>query len=457
MDFPEQVKQALLLFNKLKKSPLFFAIISLVIIVTFFSFSSALQTQHSQQKADSALELGAFPITIPNIKYGFALDTFMVSEGIIKENQFLADILLKHKVDYVNIDKLARNDTFDVRQLRFGKPFTILSRDTSQSADYFIYEPSVYEYVVFSLKDSLDVYRVRRPITNSVNKASGIIESSLWNTMIDNGLSYELTAKLEDALQWSIDFHHLQKNDRFKVVYDEKSIEGNTVGVGKVHAAYYKNLNNEYYAIYYENGEHVGYYDKEGHPMKRTFLKAPVKYSRISSRYNRRRFHPILRRVRPHLGTDYAAPYGTPIYAVGNGVVTHAGYTKGNGRYVKIKHDKTYQTQYLHMQGFAKDIRSGAHVKQGQVIGYVGSTGLATGPHVCFRFWKNGKQVNHLNITFPPAKPLPEEELPKFFEIRDKYLSELEGIKFKVKEPSIELEAKVDSIPTVSITSPANP
>ena len=226
------------------------------------------------------------------------------------------------------------------------------------------------------------------------------------------------------------------------MIYEDKSIDGKSVGVGKVHAAYYKNLDNEYYAYYFENSKHNGYFDEKGRTMKKAFLKSPVKYSRISSKFNRRRFHPILRRVRAHLGTDYAAPYGTPIYAVADGVITKASRTRGNGNYVKIRHDETYQTQYLHMQKFAKGTRPGAHVKQGQVIGYVGSTGLATGPHVCFRFWKNGRQVNHLRLNLPPPDPMPEEDLPAFFELRDSMKIELDKIPFL--KPKVESEEDKD-------------
>ena len=381
--------------------------------------------------ADEVIDLGSFPVVIPTIKYGFALDTFQVIEDQIQPNQFLADILMAQKVDFMTVEQVVQNakGVFDVRQLRSGKDYMILTKDTTQSADYFIYEPSVYVYYVFDLKKDLKVYKVERPIEKEMRYSEGVIESSLWNAMVENGLSFELAAKMEDALQWSVDFHHLQKDDCFQLVYEQEYIEGSPVGVGKVHAAYYKNYDNHYYAIYYDHPEDdkKGYYDKEGRPMNKGFLKAPVKYSRISSGYNPNRFHPILKRRRPHLGTDYAAPYGTPIYAVGNGVVSKAGYTRGNGNYVKIRHNKTYETQYLHMQKFAKGITPGVHVKQGQVIGYVGSTGLATGPHVCFRFWKNGKQVNHLRLTFPPPKPLPQEDLPAFFEVRDQYVSILEN------------------------------
>ncbi|MEM8907674.1 MAG: peptidoglycan DD-metalloendopeptidase family protein [Bacteroidota bacterium] len=428
----------------------------LAIAVSYYWSTYSLNKQMTSRVNLSAL--GAFPVQVPTIKYGFALDTFFVHEGQIQTNQFLSDILLQHKVDYLAIDELARNakDVFDVRNLRANKPYTILSRDTSQSADYFIYEPSVFGYVVYNLKER-SAKKVEHPISIEVEKSAGLIESSLWNTMTDNGMSYELAAKMEDALAWSIDFHHIQKGDRFKLIYEQQYIDGQKVGIGEIHAAYYKNFDNEYYAIYFENDKHNGFYDLEARPMKKAFLKSPVKYSRISSRYNLRRFHPILKRTRPHYGTDYAAPRGTPIYAVADGVVTKASRTRGNGNFVKIKHDKVYQTQYLHMQGFAKGIRSGVHVKQGQVIGYVGSTGLATGPHVCFRFWKNGKQVNHLRQNLPPPDPMPKEDIPKFNVVRDQMKAALDQIPFPtivVEETSSEEEASIEktenSTPPVS-------
>lgn len=385
--------------------------------------------------------IGSFPVTIPTLKYGFALDTFMVHNDTIQNNQFLADILLKHHIDYITIDELARNTTevFDVRGLRANKPYTILSKDTSQAAQYFIYEPSVFSYVVYDLQNKTAT-KVDRPITTLIKTASGIIESSLWNTMTDNGLSYELASKMEDALAWSIDFHHIQKNDRFKLVFEEQSIDDQPVGVGAIKAAYYKNLDNEYHAIYFENERHHGFYDLEARSMEKAFLKAPVKYSRISSRFNRNRFHPVLRRRKAHLGTDYAAPHGTPIFAVADGLVTKATRSRGNGNYVKIKHDDVYQTQYLHMSRFGKGIRSGAHVKQGQTIGYVGSTGLATGPHVCFRFWKNGKQVNHLKQNLPPPDPMPKEDIPKFNEVRDIMLAKINAIRFADEKQAVEIK-----------------
>lgn len=432
------VDQAESFFERLKrktKSTSWFLPLALTstVIIGSFSVFFLFFNGRSPEKAPKLdfKELGALPAVVPTMKYGFAVDTFQVFIDEIRSGTFLGDILQKHNVPYIDVDRLVKNakDVFDVRHFKAGKDYTVLTKDSTQRADYFIYEPNVYEYVVFHLKDSLQVERVKREMTTELKTASGYVQSSLWKTMTSQGLSFELTDKMEDALQWSIDFHHLQKGDEFKLVYDQNYIEGEEVGVGRVHAAYYKNAGqNEYYAIYFETEKDEGYYDLTGKPMKTSFLKAPVKASRISSYYNLNRLHPILKYRRPHYGTDYAAPYGTPIMAVGDGVILNASYTSGNGNYVKIKHDDNIQTQYLHMQKFASGIRPGVHVKQGQTIGYVGSTGLATGPHVCFRFWKGGKQINHLRLSFPPAEPLPDKDLPAFHATKDSFLEMLSGI-----------------------------
>lgn len=398
--------------------------------LAFFGFQKYQQQATISQAAK--VKLDAFKVEDPNVKYGFLLDTFNMDNQMIKENEFISDILTSYKVDYLDIEEMVTNykEIFDVRTLRAGKPYTILRKDTSAAAEYFIYEPSVYSYIVFDFKNK-DVKKVERPIEKRIEEASGVIETSLWNTMVDNGLSYELTSKMEDALAWSVDFHYIQKDDRFKLIYERHYIDGQPVGVGDIKGAYYKNYDNEYYAFFYENDRHSGFYDTEARPMKKAFLKSPVQYSRVSSGFNMRRFHPILKRRKPHLGTDYAAPRGTPIRAVADGVVVRRGYTRGNGNFIKIKHDKVYQTQYLHMNGFAKGVSNGVHVKQGQTIGYVGSTGLATGPHVCFRFWKNGRQVNHLRENLPPPEPMPSEDIPLFNEIRDSLKVQLDSIEFR--------------------------
>jgi len=248
------------------KKPLFAGLIVMAIAFGLYQFNLVKQSPSKLNLTN----VGAFHVLKPNLQYGLALDTFFVSKDTIQNNQFLADILLQHKVDYLAIDELAKNskDVFDVRNLRANKPYLVLAKDTSQSADFFIYEPSVFSYVVYDLKNK----------TTKEVKRAGVVESSLWNTMTDNGLSYELAAKMEDALAWSIDFHHIQKGDRFKLIFEQQYIEGEKVGIGAVQAAYYKNYDNEYYAIYFENEKHHGFYDLEARPMKKAFLKSPVKY-----------------------------------------------------------------------------------------------------------------------------------------------------------------------------------
>ena len=429
-------------YLKLNKKHLAFGSGIAITSIALISYLSFGYQDTPQQLSSSPKQMGMlshFPISKPNIKYGFMLDKFEISKGEIKPNQFLSEILDQHHVAYEKVDALVRNttDIFDVRKLRAGKNFTILSKNADSPAEYFIYEPDVYGYVIYDINNA-SAKIVKREITTKVQGASGIIESSLWQTMVDNELSYDLAARLEDVFGWSIDFHHIQNGDRFKVIYEQNYIDDQPVGVGEILGAYYKNYDNEYFGIHFENEKHTGYYDLEARPMKKNFLKSPVKYSRISSRFNRNRFHPVLKRRKAHLGTDYAAPYGTPIMSVANGVVTRASRTRGNGNFVKIKHDKTHQTQYLHMQKFAKGISPGVHVKQGQVIGYVGSTGLATGPHVCFRFWKNNRQVNHLRLNFPPPEPMPQGDIPRFNIIKDEMVKKLAAIVYKEKEKMAE-------------------
>ena len=394
--------------------------------------------------AASTDELGALPIVEPTIKNGFVLDYYHVVEDVIEENEFMADILLKHNVSYQKINEIAdlTKDTLNVRSIRSSKSYMVLNVDTSTAADYFIYEPSVYKYWVYDLNNPEKCREVHRKVDKEIKMASGVIESSLWNTMTSNGLNYDLSTRMEDALAWSVDFHHTQKGDRFKLIFEENSIDGEVVGVGDLVGAFFENSDHEYYAIYFENEKHEGFFDLEGRSMKRAFLKSPVKFSRISSSFGRR-FHPILKRRKMHLGTDYAAPAGTPIMAVADGVVSKRAFTRNNGRYVKIKHDESISTQYLHMSKFEKTVKQGSHVKQGQTIGYVGKTGLATGNHVCFRFWKNGKQVNHLKMNLPPPDPMPKDDLPRYFHVRDSIKSVLDDIDFDLSILSEELISKL--------------
>ncbi len=227
-----------------------------------------------------------------------------------------------------------------------------------------------------------------------LRSAGGIIKTTLWEAVLDRGIHYQVLDRMNEALKWSVDLYHLNTGDKFKVIYDEYWVDDELVSIGKLHAVYLKTGGKEYYAFLLDDVSEPGYYDQTGKPVRRTFLKAPLKYGRISSYFSPERLHPVLGDVRAHKGTDYAAPAGTPILAVADGDVETVSETANNGKFVKIRHDAVYETQYLHMSGFAEGMKAGLRVQQGQVIGFVGQTGLATGPHVCYRFWKNGEQVD---------------------------------------------------------------
>ena len=392
-------------------------LLSIVGLTALFIFSNELPFSGLFKKEKPNLsKLGSLPLVIPTIKYGFAIDTFSMVENTVKNGDVIGNILNENGVDAQIIHNIMADNQhiFKPSNFRVGEKYNLFKSLDGKELEYLVYEPNVYHYFVFNFIDSIGIKKIERPVTKKIKTTSGTIESSIWNAMAQQGSSPELIAKLEDALQWSIDFYHLQKGEKFKIVYESHNIEGKEIGAGLVLAAKYEMEKNTINAIYYSKPAFKGYYDLEGRPLNKGFLRSPLRFSRISSYFNTSRLHPILRRVRPHFGTDYAAPHGTPIMSVGNGVVLEAMYSGGNGNYVKIKHDKQHTTQYLHMSRIGPGIRSGAQVQQGQTIGFVGSTGLATGPHVCFRFWKNGQQVNHLRLSFPPPEPLPKEEISSF-------------------------------------------
>ena len=358
-------------------------------------------------------------------QYGFQSELYHFDTYNIEPNLYLSDILLYEGINFKKIVEIENNskDIFSTRNFKAGNKYTLVRQEECGEPLCLVYEPDKFSYVQYFFNDKATIQQITKPVETCVETASGIIEGSLWDAMIKSGLSPVLIDKMEDALSSAVDFYHTQKGDKFYLMYEELHVDGVKAGHGDVLGAKYTNERGEHYAIYFENERYGGHYDLEGHPTKSQFLRAPVKYSRISSRFNRSRFHPIKKRRIPHLGTDYAAAGGTPIFSVSDGVIEKAAFTRNNGKYVKVRHDKTYQSQYLHMSGFAKGIKKGVRVKQGQVIGYVGKTGLATGNHVCFRFWKNGKQINHLRENFPPADPLPEEQLPEFEMEKEKIMS----------------------------------
>jgi murein DD-endopeptidase MepM/ murein hydrolase activator NlpD len=370
--------------------------------------------------------------------YGMNVTGLNIIEGKVSKNQTLATILSPFNVPYQIIDEIAKKskDVFDVRWIATDKKFTVITPSNSSKAHFFIYEPNPAEYVVFNL-DSVDVYKAEKPSEIRKREIGGIIESSLYNGMVDKGISPELIDEFADLYGWSVDFQSLQKGDVYKVVFEEKLVEGKVVSVSNIHLAYFEHKGDPMHAIPFEQNGQISFFDQNGNSFKKEFLRDPLKYSRISSRYNLNRFHPVQKRYKAHLGTDYAAPTGTEIRSVGDGSVVEARYTSANGNYVKIKHNGTYTTQYLHMSKIGKGIRAGVRVRQGQVIGYVGSTGLATGPHLCFRFWKHGKQVDWLKEKIPPSEPISKENQAAFLTKKDEAIRLLAQINPQVDDRNL--------------------
>ncbi len=371
--------------------------------------------------------------------FGIRVDTLDVEQNIIGKDQFLADIFLEYNINYPTIHKIteASGGIFDFRRMRAGNPYYVMHEgDSSKTMKYFIYEKNKVEYVVCHLTDSICVYMGEKEVEVRQKSASGVINSSLYMTLIDNGLPITLALKLADVYAWTIDFYHLQPGDKFKVIYEEQFVEEASIGVKEIKAAYFEHYGKEIYACLYTSPEDTiaKFFDQNGENLQKAFLKMPLKFGRLSSRYNPSRYHPVLKRRKAHLGTDYAAPHGTPILSTGDGVVIERAYKKHNGNYIKIKHNSTFTTQYLHMSKFAKGIRVGTYVSQGQTIGYVGSTGLATGPHVCYRFWKNNKQVDPLREEMPPSDPIPQEHLPIYSIFFDSARVHLDTIEYSIVE-----------------------
>lgn len=382
-------------------------------------------------------KLGNLPLRPANVQWGFALDKFTLFEDELRSGDILGEILMKQGVAYSTVNQLVQQakGVFDITSMRVGKQYHFLFSEKGSSPDCMIYEPSPYEYVVFHLKENPRVEVVKRQVDTKVVASSGVLETNFWQALTDNGLTDELADGMIDILATSVDFYHQKQGDRFKMVYEQHFVEGKAVGTGKIIAAVYEREGKLSYAFNYDKPtESCKYFDFDGRPARSAFLKSPVKFSRISSRYSLNRLHPILGYSRPHFGTDYAAPHGTPIQSVADGTVLEATRRGGNGLFVKIRHDGTYESQYLHMSGFAKGIRPGTRVAQGQTIGYVGSTGLATGPHVCFRFWKNGRQVDHTRLNLPSTKQMQGADLQQFIVERDKLVKMLEGVPYKTQE-----------------------
>ncbi len=404
------------------------------------------QTPESEEEfVSEEVEVDSSLIYTPTLYYGYPVDSFDVVEGKVKWNQNLSEILSAFNISFKEIHTLAQNakSVYDVRKLKAGANYSIIhDRDSLKTARQFIFEPSQTEYVVYNLVDTIYAELQKKPIKVTERQLAAEINSSLYNAILDQGASPLLVNQLVDVFAWQVDFFRIAKGDKFKLIYEEETVEDKIVGIKSIKGAYFEHWGKPYYAIAYPTDEKVDFFDEKGNSLRKTLLRAPLNYSRISSRFSLRRFHPVQKRYKAHLGTDYAAPTDTPIRTVGDGVVLEARYHSGNGNYVKIKHNSNYTTQYLHMSKIARGIRPGTTVKQGQTIGYVGSTGLANGPHLCFRFWKNGRQVDALKVDLPSSSGIDSTRIHDFKVFSDSLKTVLDNIKLENAEP---LLAKIPS------------
>lgn len=381
------------------------------------------------------------PVKLPVVKeYGYNLNNFKVVKDTIRPGDSFGAILDSHGVTRAKVFEIATSiqDTFNVAKIRAGKPYVLLkSKDTSEKAQVFVYQHNLVDYTVVDFRDSINVAKKKKPVKLVEKTASGTIESSLLQTFDDENLSFAVAYKMSDIYAWTIDFTRLQAGDQFKVVYTERFIDDTIpAGIEQIKASYFLHRDKPIYAFRFKDdtiNNSWDYFDEKANNLRRAFLRAPVQFSRISSRFNlKRRIKFYGNRIRPHRGTDFAAPIGTPILATADGIVTKSERKGGNGKYVKLRHNATYETQYLHMSRQA--VKVGQYVRQGDVIGYIGMTGNTSGPHVCYRFWKNGKQVDPFKEELPTSKPLEDSLKPAFFQFIEPLKNTLENIPLTSKQ-----------------------
>lgn len=387
----------------------------------------------------------------PELRYGINIDNINIEHKRVKRNEFLGTILEREGISSQQVYTLSQKykDVFDVRKIRVGGNYELFhTQDTVPELAYFVYEKNIAELVIYDFtKEEVEASTWLKEIKTREKSASGIITSSLWNAIVGQGANPMLSIELSEIYAWSVDFFGIASGDRFKVVYEEDYVDSTSMGIKTIKYAQFQHKGETYYAIPFEQNGTIGYFNKDGESLKRAFLKAPLRYSRISSGFSNRRFHPVLKRYRAHHGVDYAAPSGTPVHTIGDGTVIKRGYQKnGGGNYIKIKHNSVYTTVYMHLKGFARGMNVGARVKQGQTIGYVGATGLATGPHLDFRVYRNGSAMNPLNVKSPPVEPILEANKNDFELCCDSALQTLKTIPFYDENGTVLAEEDAEDV-----------
>ena len=399
------------------------AITGIVKLTTNDSSESADETNNPTEELIVEIE--------PKTLFGIPQDDFMLSHDVIKNGEVLSEILLKYgKGAAVAYELEERSkDVFSTRNFRAGNKYTAFIDTTSVEHDLYhlVYQHNVKDYVVYSFhdNDSISAKAGSRDVTIKREMKSGVINSSLWNAMVEQGMPAGLTMELSDIYAWSVNFFGLQKGDKFTVIYDNEYIDSTSVGTGMIWGAIFNHHGKDYHAIPFEQAGKLSYWDIDGNSLRKNFLKAPLKFSRISSKFSYSRLHPVLKIRRAHTGVDYAAPSGTPVHAIADGVITYKAYTRGGGNTLKIKHGNNMMSGYLHLKGYPKGIATGKHVNQGDLIGYVGSTGLSTGPHLDFRIWRGGVPIDPLKVPSEPAEPILASSKEDFNYIKYRVLGEL--------------------------------
>jgi len=409
-------------------------IVAAIILFALVSCSGDAPYRHTKEVAETTSGNRTTSGKEAGIKlYGIPVDTYNIVTGHVENNQVIASILSSYGVPWDTIQVLLNKnkDIFNPRKIHTGSGYSVFTKkDSSGTPDYFVYDHDDRVSYLFSLHDSLKIKKIDAEVRQVLKYSSGTITTSLWDANKEKNLNPNLTSELSDIYAWTIDFFGLQRGDRFKVIYEEEYIGEKSVGIGRIHAALFEHAGSVLYAIPFIQDSTQSYFDSTGASLRKAFLKAPLRFSRISSHFSSARMHPILKIVRPHYGVDYAAPIGTPVYSIGDGRVTVAGTENGAGRIVKISHNSVYSTTYMHLSSFGPGIRSGVYVKQGDVIGYVGSSGLSTGPHLDFRVYKNGSPIDPLKMESPPVDPVRKDNIPRFAAIEKGYIDLLNTINY---------------------------
>jgi murein DD-endopeptidase MepM/ murein hydrolase activator NlpD len=403
----------------------------LTIIIVLSLLVSCTKSEESVAKKTQSKSV---KVIAKNSDFGFNFADFNVIQDTVKKGDTFGTIIEKQNIGSRKVYEIVQNvkDTFDVRVIKPNRAYTLLrSKDKTNKLQVVVYQPDALSYYIFDLRDSLvQAYKKTRPITIRRRTIGGVLKSSLSETLGNAGVEAALANKITKIYSWSIDFFKLKKGDRYGITFTERFINDSIYdGVEEMEASFFEYKGKFVYAFPFVQNEKSGrveYYDEDGKTLKNFFLKTPIKFSRLTSRFSMNRFHPVQKRWKAHKGTDYAAPRGTPISTTASGIVERTGYTAGNGNYVKVKHNKTYSTQYLHMSKIL--VKRGQHVNQGQIIGRVGSTGLATGPHVCYRFWKNGVQVDALRLKLPNGEPMASANKARFLKKTEPLKRELDSI-----------------------------